>query len=625
MKGALTWFFLSLLFIAPSLAQKKDLAIIDSLVRSLPAMMRSDEARAHKMIDELEHLSKINGHVHGLVNVSFNRAWLSYRKQPADSAIRKIDSALKHIPGIQEDTILAKFYILRGQSYVKKTEMDNAMGDFNKAMQIAEKRNDHETKTGVLISVGWAFMETSRFKEAIGFFNEALRLNPSPDFSHRAVLLCNIAACHNTTGNFRAAEEFAQSAIAAARRTNNNIDLANGLQILARSHYQQGRLEEAIRIQKEASELRKLVSDPAMLAADYLQLADMYIKNNQPQLAIKFGKEAEALSHSHSNILKLSDAFGILASAYEAAGDYENAYHYQTRLLNQKDSLAFENYNQALAQMQVKYETAKQAAENLLLKQENLQSRLTNVSQQRWLIILGAVLLLIIASAIYSAKLFKGRYATRLAREQLRAQEMRAMAIMEAEEKERRRIAADLHDGIGQTIAAASMHINKTIRGENSLEQAEAFINQAGREVRALSHQVTPDLLLHHGIETAMEKAINQLNEANDQVRFRLFAHKEAEMNDMAALTLYRCFQELSTNIIKHSNAQNVNVSLNLTGDEQQMIVEDDGKGFDTSSVNKGLGLHNLENRVKLFGGSMVIDSTPGKGTTTIITLSNAT
>ena len=291
MKSASCLLLLFFLFcIEPVFGQSNiEAKIIDSLIRVLPAMMRSDETAARDMILKLERLSLRNRHNHGIITVSFHKSWLSYRQEHADSAIRKIDSALTHINGIHKDTSIAKFYILRGQCYVKKAEMDLAMNDFNRAIGIAEQRNDNETRTGVLISIGWAYMESGKFNEAIGFFNEALRLNPGADFRHRSVLLCNIASCYNTTGNFKAAEEFAKAGISIARTRKNNIDLANGLHILARSLYQQGRLDTAIRIQKQASELRKKVADPAMLAADYLQLVDIYVRNNQPLLAIKYG------------------------------------------------------------------------------------------------------------------------------------------------------------------------------------------------------------------------------------------------------------------------------------------------------------------------------------------------
>jgi signal transduction histidine kinase len=190
---------------------------------------------------------------------------------------------------------------------------------------------------------------------------------------------------------------------------------------------------------------------------------------------------------------------------------------------------------------------------------------------------------------------------------------------VQAEEKERKRIAADLHDGVGQMLAAASLQLNKAIKGQLPLEKVDALITKASREVRNLSHQVTPELLLHHGLVKAIEQSIERLNEANDKTVHSFFTHIEEPLNnEVVSLTIYRCFQELCTNIMKHSQASEVTVQLNIDANEVQLMMEDNGIGFQRGVV-KGLGLKNIESRVALFDGVFLIDSTPGKGSTTII------
>ncbi len=593
---------------------------IDSLILRLPAVMRSNDSMARQMIDELAQRSAQQQHRHGIIQSLFFKAWFSYRHNPPDVVIRSIDSALQHAAGIAADTALVKFYILKGQCFVKKTQFGKALENFKQALDIAEARNDQATKTSTLISIGWAFMEDGKPSEAIRFFEEVLQANPSDSYENRAVLLCNIASCYNTIGNFELAERYAQKGITAARSRESNMDLANGLNILARSYYQQGKIEKAISFLKEAAVAREKIADPSMLASDYLELADLYFKNGQPTQAIAWAKKAETVSAQQSNHLKMAAAYKSLSAAYQTIGDHKNAFLYLEKLVQHKDSLADEHYNQAFAQMQVQFESQKKAAENLQLKKENLETRLRNSNQQRWLVLLGAGLVLLAASGVYMSKLVKSRYKTRHALEQVNEQKKRTIAVMEAEEKERKRIAADLHDGVGQTLAAAALQLNKARKGQSSLDKVEELIGQAGTEVRTLSHQVTPELLLHYGLVKALEQAIDRLNEANDKTVFTLFTHIEEDMEDkMAALTIYRCFQELSTNILKHAHATAVTVQLNLHRDEIQLIAEDNGVGFQPGKVMYGLGLKNMESRLALLDGEMQVDSTPGKGTTSII------
>lgn len=605
----------------PATAQQASFnSSIDSLIINLPAMMRSNDSIATQMIAALEQQSLDQQHRHGIIQSIFFKAWRSYRNNPADITIKSIDSALNHIDDIHTDTALVKFYILKGQCFVKKTAFGKALENFKKALNIAKERNDETSQTNTLISIGWAYMEDGKPTHAIHFFNEVLKLNPLENYEHRAVLLCNIASCYNTLGEFKLAETFAEKGIIAARNKKSSIDLANGLNILARSNYQQGKIEKAISILKEAAIEREKISDPSMLASDYLELADLYMMNDQPGEAILWAKKAEAISSEIDNQLKLSAAFKSLSSAYEATGDYKNASAYLRKLLIQKDSSSNEHYNQAFAQMQVQYETQKKTAENLQLKKDNLETKLRNNTQQKWLVALVSGLILLIASGVYISKLMKSRYNTRFALAQLKEQKKRTMAVIEAEEKERRRIAGDLHDGVGQTLAAASMQLNKARNDNHSLDKVDELINQAGMEVRNLSHQVTPELLLHYGLVKALEQAIDRLNDANEKTVFTLFTHIEEPLtNEMVSLTMYRCFQELCTNILKHAHASQVIVQLNFNQDDVELMIEENGIGFLPHEAVYGLGIKNLEHRIALYDGEMKIDSMPGKGTTIIL------
>lgn len=593
---------------------------LDSIIRRVPLMMRSDENRARQLIDTLAHQSIAKKYNHGIVQSLFFKAWLSYRHDPADVAIQKIDSALKHVEGIEDDTALVNFYILKGQCFVKKTQIGPAIEQFQHALKIAQERGDNESRTGILISIGWAYMEDGKSKDAIGFFEEVLRLNPSKSFANRSLLFCNIAACYNAIGDFKRAESYAIEGIAAARSRDNNMDLANGLNILARSYQQQGLISKAIASLEEAAVVRGKVADPSMLASDYLQLADLYAKNKQPALAIRWAKKAEAISIQQANALKLAGVYQSLSAIYEATGDFKNAAKYLKKELVHRDSLEREQYNQALAQMQVQFETQKKTAENLQLKKENLEAKLKHSDQQRWMLLLVAGFILLVASAIYASKLMKSRYRTRLAIEKWNEQKKRTIAIMEAEEKERKRIAGDLHDGVGQMLAAASIQLAKAKKGLLPLDKVDEMIRNAGAEVRNISHQVTPELLLHYGLVKALELEVDRLNEAHDHTSFSLYTHIEAPLTDeMLSLTLYRCFQELCANILKHARATEVNIQLNLHREEIQLLLEDNGVGFDSGSHYDGLGIRNMKSRIALYEGSLVVDSMPGKGTTSMI------
>jgi signal transduction histidine kinase len=595
---------------------------LDSIISQVPLLMRQDENKARKLIGQLSSRSVTTNYSRGIIKSIFFRAWLSYRHDSPDITIQKIDSALQHINGIEKDSSIVDFHILKGQCYVKKTQSGPAIEEFQKALKIASGRKDHESETKILISIGWTYMEDDKPRDAIRFFEEVLSRNPSRDYASRPLLLCNIAACYNATEEYEKAETYARQGIEAARTRGNNMDLANGLNILGKSYQSRGKINKAISCLKEAAIVREKVADPSMLISDYLQLSDLYMINKQPAIALQWSKKAEVISEEAGIALKMAAVYQSLANVYEATGDYKRSAEYLKKEINHRDSLERDQYIKALAQMQVQFETQKKTSENLQLKKENLEARLRYSDQQRWMIILGTGMVLLVASAVYWSKLVKSRYKTRLAEEKLKEQKSRTIAVMEAEENERRRIAGDLHDGVGQMIAAASVQLEKARRGQLPLDKVDEMIRNAGIEVRNISHQVTPELLLHHGLVKALEFETDRLNEAQDQVVFSLFVHEETPVNDeMLSLTLYRCFQELSANILKHASANNVEVHLNLYQDEIQLLVEDDGKGFDVGEVKAGLGIRNMKSRIALYDGQLQIDSMEGKGTSFTISI----
>uniref|UniRef100_UPI000299F585 sensor histidine kinase n=1 Tax=Pedobacter agri TaxID=454586 RepID=UPI000299F585 len=257
------------------------------------------------------------------------------------------------------------------------------------------------------------------------------------------------------------------------------------------------------------------------------------------------------------------------------------------------------------------------------LKEENLENRLNISNKQRWLIILIASLSVFISSSIYFYFYIQNKYKSQNAVQRFLEEKNKAVAILETEENERRRISGDLHDGVGQTLAAASLQLKKAKNDIAQLQKLDDLIDQAANEVRMLSHEMTPEMVLHFGLVKAMEQVIDRLNDVQNFTVFKFFKHVEFDdVNQVRAVVVYRSFQELTNNILKHAKAKNVGVHLNMSDDEILLMIEDDGIGYDKNEIKLGLGLQNLESRIRIFNGHLEVDSTIGKGTTTILRFS---
>jgi signal transduction histidine kinase/ligand-binding sensor domain-containing protein len=209
------------------------------------------------------------------------------------------------------------------------------------------------------------------------------------------------------------------------------------------------------------------------------------------------------------------------------------------------------------------------------------------------------------------------------------AQEEFSRRLINAHETERRRIAAELHDSIGQSLATIKNSAIFAVRSVKNLDEAKEQFDEitqesgsAISEVREIAYNLRPHLLDRLGLTKAIS---SMLNKAADNLHFKMFL----QINDIdglfeseAELSIYRIIQESLNNILKHAEAAEIRVSIQRKEDSVSIKIEDNGKGFDTSLQNQnGFGLLGIAERVRMLGGSFVIESKINQGTKTLINL----
>ncbi len=192
-------------------------------------------------------------------------------------------------------------------------------------------------------------------------------------------------------------------------------------------------------------------------------------------------------------------------------------------------------------------------------------------------------------------------------------------AIIKVQEKERNEISTELHDNVNQQLTVAMMYIasaqQKSPEAVELLKQSSGFILNAIEEIRKLSQTLVTPLIKHFGLSKAIEGLLDDVLAVNTfQIDSRSDSFYEEDISYEFKLSIFRIVQEQMSNIIKYSNAENVNIRLDRDDANITMLIVDDGIGFLTTQPRKGIGLHNIISRADLYNGIVDIQSSPGKG-----------
>ncbi|WP_299667443.1 ATP-binding protein [uncultured Polaribacter sp.] len=313
--------------------------------------------------------------------------------------------------------------------------------------------------------------------------------------------------------------------------------------------------------------------------------------------------------------------------------------------LEQYDSLNNVLKNQSLIgkveDIETKYQTEKKEKENLILKAQNLETEAKRIKNRNFLI--GALLFILLGGTIGILSLKNSKRKRKLAEQEkeiqtqknltlLKEQEITTInAMVDGQEKERKRIAEDLHDNLGSVLATLKLHFEnlqfnkekKKINQEELFNKTESLIDEAYLKVRSMAHAKNAGVIANQGLLIAVQMMAEKITSADkiniEVIHFGL----DKKLENSLEITVFRIIQELITNIIKHAEANNATINISSYDQNLNIIVEDDGKGFDINKVNQkdGMGIGSIKTRVMHLNGTFVIDTTINKGSSIIMNI----
>jgi signal transduction histidine kinase len=186
---------------------------------------------------------------------------------------------------------------------------------------------------------------------------------------------------------------------------------------------------------------------------------------------------------------------------------------------------------------------------------------------------------------------------------------------VEGEERERKRVAMELHDNLGVLLSATKMQFSeihdRDPANKELIEKANKYLEQASTDVRKISHNLMPGLLTKLGLFEALEEMFENLGESNKLEAFFEVVGPRDRLPENKEIMVYRIIQEIVNNTLKHSGADSIDMTMVVQPEELNISYSDNGKGFDVEKVlkKKTMGMQNIQSRVNFMDGMMSIDS----------------
>ncbi|MDE5806682.1 MAG: hypothetical protein K2H76_01080, partial [Muribaculaceae bacterium] len=334
------------------------------------------------------------------------------------------------------------------------------------------------------------------------------------------------------------------------------------------------------------------------------------LKNDNHKEALSWFKKILATEGIDNLPFVKFDVYNNMHLSYAALGDYSNAYNTVLESNALRDSIWEKEKEESLRDLTVKYETKET---QLALAQSEAKRARTLV----WLFAaLGLLLVGVIIFVIYASRQRRRRMQKEIEFANLRAEigEQMTQQYIEGLETERNRMARELHDGVCNDLLAIQMNI----KNGQPIESTERLIASCRESVRRISHELMPPEFSYATLDEVIRYFVSKQAEAHaGKVDIRYVSSREkgdwTEVPDAAALEVYRIAQETVGNALKHSGADEILVELNLTGEEIELKIRDNG-GY-TPSLEKGIGLESIKKRANSIRGTISIHGSEKEGT----------
>jgi signal transduction histidine kinase len=576
--------------------------------------------------------------------------------------------AVSESKAIANDTLLLQSYINLSNIYLSLKQVDSSLYYCVKALPYAKRLQAKNEEAILYNRQGIIFRIRHDFKEALRLHEKALSIAKTNSFFKiESDAYKDIARLYREKKDIYKAFETLEKAIQLSEKHRYKVGLVTSYNIKGLLYFDINK-DSTLHYYNQSLKIARDINAVSLEALVLSNIGDFYLSIKNAKEAIEYLKQAEKISEKIGDVASLyyinvslgiyNEEIGDLDSAVKRFksvlkniplddfqrrrlywllsgtlwfnGAYKEAFDYQERYIYLNDTIFNLEKEREFETLRTQYDVEKKEHQIVTLEKEKALER----SRKQWILVSAVLLILpLVILFLFYRNRAKTQNTIRLQEQKLHAKEKERLqqekalketqALVAGQDKERERIAKELHDGVGGQLASINLnvsHINTSLK-HPSLTAVNHALKDTFKELRALSH----DLSYNYHQDKSMYQLLAELKQNYTKshgllIDVSIFPKDCLQKLDVYTKhNLYRVLQEVLANTAKHAKSQHVNLSMNRHEAVLVIILEDDGIGFDVNTQKGGIGLKNIRERVMSINGKLTIDSVLGQGTSVII------
>ncbi len=530
---------------------------------------------------------------------------------------------------------LADSYMCMALVYQNMSLFQKSVEYYIKAQPILEELNDKQALSIFYSNISGCYFPLKMYRKSLEADEKAIRLSEEmKDTPTMAMTYLNAAVVLTKTGDFERAFSYYEKSFQFSNISGNSQFKCKALHNSADLLIHMAQYDNAITRADQGLKLAKHLQFPSGIALSQYALANANFHLLKFRIAEKFAIDGLSIAKENNLPEETQLLLEVLSKIEIGLGNIEKSEIYYQAYTKLTDSLFDINIAASIHGLETLYQSEKKQKEILQLQKDKQIQNLSLEQKATFNYFLLAIILAFLIAAFLTYRTIRSRNALVHKEALLQQQYIRELekdkqlvavdSMLKGQEDERSRLAKDLHDGLGGLLSGIKFSLgnikeNLIMTPDNMsvFDRSLDMIDTSIKELRRVAHNMMPEMLTKFGLDEALKEYCSTINSTMLVTVKYQSVGMDSRIEKSVEIIVYRIVQELLNNTMKHASATEVFVQLIKDENRLSIVVEDNGKGFDTSlaNENKGAGWINIRSRVDYLKGQLDIHSEPGKGT----------